>query len=317
MAGAAWVRARSAWVLAPAAIWASMAGSQKPGMLGGAVGAGDECGAAEGAEEEIGRGGVVGIPRGQAGLDVVVGVLDVGELDVAREGAEFGVEADAGEGVAEVGADEAADRAVVGDQRDACQGGGGVGGAGGLDEGASLGRVVRVGAGRDVAGQAGREILAAGDGEFGAAEEFDEGIAVDGEVDGVADADVVEGRQMDVEGDEPEGGGRVQVDLVEVVLAELAEAVGWGTVEHPVGLVVEDGGQFGFVLEAEFIVDPVGAAGGLGFGVPGMEVLVADELEAVVGVVGGEAIGAGAGDGGGAGVVGRGVGGEDAGVGEG
>ena len=142
-------------------------------------------------------------------------------------------------------------------------------------------------------------------------------MGVEGEVDGWADPRVIEGGEVDVEGDEPEGGGRAEVDEVEEAAAEFAEAVGGGCVEHPIGLAVDDGGDGGFVLEAEFVFDAVGPPRGLGVGVPGAEIGVALDREAVVGVVGGEAVRAGAGEGGGAGVVRGGIGREDAGVGEG
>ena len=103
------------------------------------------------------------------------------------------------------------------------------------------------------------------------------------------------------------------MELRGVVRAQLAQPVGGG-IESPVGLAVLDSGHCGFTLQAELVLDGVGEAVRLGVVAPFLEVRVADQVDVVVRVIGLQDVGAGAGYGGAAGILLRGVGRKDAGV---
>ena len=133
---------------------------------------------------------------------------------MADSESELGVEADAGEDVAEIGADcprltglSSVTRVTGAPAAPACG-----------DEGAGTGGVVRERAVGGVARQARRQELAGrAPRASSAAKQFHDGVAVDGEVDGLADAGIVEGRDVNVQGNEPERRGRVQMHPVQEV----------------------------------------------------------------------------------------------------
>ena len=104
------------------------------------------------------------------------------------------------------------------------------------------------------------------------------------------------------------------MDQAGVVGAQLGQAVGGRGVEGPVGLAVQDGGDGGGVLQPVVVADAVGVAVGLGVGAPLAEVGIANQEHAGAGVVGLDQVGAGAGQRGGADVLRRHIGGQDAGV---
>ena len=96
-----------------------------------------------------------------------------------------------------------------------------------------------------------------------------------------------------------------------VLGADLAQAVGRDFIEQPVGLAILDGGHRGLLAQAEVILHLVGIAVGLRLFAPHLEMGIADHDQGFVRVIGFEHIGAGAGNGHRARILGRCIGWED------
>ena len=138
------------------------------------------------------------------------------------------------------------------------------------------GGVPRVGAVALVAGQARRQDLAGRLGRERSAVADDGAPAVQGQVDGLAHAQVVERRGVDVEGQETGDQLRVDPELAPVALEVGGAGRDLADAEQEVARAVGDRGRAAGPAEVEADQDPVRVAGRLGRGRPFAEARVAD-----------------------------------------
>ena len=223
--------------------------------------------AAEEDVEEVRRSGVVLVPLLDVDLHLVLRVLDVGEGDVLGDRLDRRLVADLVEHALEVDPHRLVDLVVRCHDGDLLTGRARL-----LDELLGLGevrrrplgaRVLRVRAVVAMAGEAGRQDLARRRRELGTAEDLHGGVTVDRIVDGPPCLDVVERRQIRVHGHVPERRQRVDMHLVGVLRADLAEAVGRRRLERPVGLTVLDCGDLRLGRQTEGLGDLVRIPGRL------------------------------------------------------
>ena len=243
------------------------------GVGGGLPVAGGEVVAGELADEGVG-GGIVGAPAAVDDLSVVAGVVGVAVVGAGGEQPQRGAVAelakrrDGGSGFGDRG---------LGWRRGVPHGDVHPGGAGSGDKlpgarqvgpvpAAVGGWAIGIGAVAAVAGQVGRQDLAGRLGGARAAIAGDDLAAVQGEIDGLADAELVERRGVDVE--EHEGGDHLRVDaqLAAVVGEVRGVTGGLAEVRHEVARTIGDGGGALGCGEAEADHDPVRVTRGLGGG---------------------------------------------------
>ena len=231
--------------------------------------AGDEVGAGQLADEIVG-GRVIGAPAAVDDLGVIAGVVGVGEEGALREQAQRGPVAELAERLDQVfGFVDAA----LGRVQDVPDGDLHAGGARGGDEPAGPrqvwcapatvdGGLPGVGAVALVADQAGRQDLAGRLGRERAAPAVDHAPAVQGQVDGLAHAQVVERRGVDVKVQESGEQLRVDPELAAVVLEVGGTGRDLADAGQEVALAVGDRARASAPAEVEADQDLVRMAAG-------------------------------------------------------
>ena len=144
--------------------------------------------------------------------------------------------------------------------------------------------------------EAGRDHLAGRRRELRPAEELDDLVPVDREIDGLPRLELVERLDVEVERDVPDGGQLVLVQLRRVAALQLGQPVGRDVVDDPVGLVALDLGDLGLGAQPEALHDAIDVAVRLGGRRPDLEVRVAAQDELPGRGVGRPVVRAGAGE---------------------